>query len=134
MTKSGGEKVPSLLSSLSASLLLLRAVGLVCLLLDTVDLFNHKGTSDSEQIEVRLARLTMGLKIEVMGFDLPISDFLVGKVATVWSADSSSPDAHPAQDSGPCGLDSAHALSISLLFDVLNGKLATWGLDCFKAV
>ena len=44
---SGVEKFPSLLSSLSASLLLLRAVGLRCLLLDTVNLFDHEGTGDS---------------------------------------------------------------------------------------
>ena len=46
---SGVKKVPSLLSSLSASLLLLRAVRLVCLLLDTVDLLNHEGARDSAQ-------------------------------------------------------------------------------------
>ena len=56
------------------------------------------------------------------------------EVATVWSTDSSGPDAHSAQDRWSGTLESAHALSISLLFDVLNGKLATWGLDCFKAV
>ena len=66
--------------------------------------------------------------------DLPVSDLRMWEVATVWSADSSGPDTHSAQDRWSCGLKTAHALSTSLLFDVLNGKPATWGLDCFKAV
>ena len=53
---SGVEKVPSLLSSLSASLLLLRAVRLRCLLLDAVNLFNHERTGDSIEREVELGK------------------------------------------------------------------------------
>ena len=54
---SGGEKDPSLLSSLSASLLLLRAVRLACLLLDTVDLLNHEGARDSTQERSEVSKI-----------------------------------------------------------------------------
>ena len=59
----------------------------------------------------------------------------MGKIAAVWSADGPGPDAQSAEDSWSLALESMQSLlAAGLLFDVLNGKLATWGLDCSKAV
>ena len=66
--------------------------------------------------------------------DLPVSDLGVGEVATVWSADSSGSDTHSAHNSWSGSFHTMHSLALSLLFDVLNVKLAAWCLDCFKAV
>lgn len=54
--------------------------------------------------------------------------------ATVRSADGAVVALHSLEDGGALGLDSLHASSGRLLFDVLNRELATWGLHLSEAV
>ena len=66
--------------------------------------------------------------------DLPVSDFRVSEISTVRSGDSPVSVGHPRELGGSGNLDPLHRLSACLLFDVLNGQLATWGLDCSESV
>ena len=65
---------------------------------------------------------------------LPISDFLMGEDATVGSADSPGGAAGSLEVSDTHNLDAGHLGTLSLLFDVLNSKLATRGLHLTEAV
>jgi len=78
-------------------------------------------------------------KLEYAGWaigeaNLPVSDFLMGKDATVRTADGPGGAAGPLEVSGAHDLDTGHLGAVSLLFDVLNSKLATRGLHFSEAV
>ena len=58
----------------------------------------------------------------------------MGEGTSVWSGDSSSTNTLSLEDGRSGNLDSLHLSTVRLLLDVLNGKFATWSLDCSKAV
>ena len=69
-----------------------------------------------------------------MQCDLPLSDFLVSENAAVWPAYGSCGSAGSLVVSGSQGLQSLHFGASGLLFDVLNRKFATGGLDLSEAI
>ena len=53
----------------------------------------------------------------------------MGELASIRSGNSSLGDAHLLEIVGASDADSAHAVSLGMLFDVLDGELATGGSD-----
>ena len=82
------------------------------LLLDVLQLLGHEGTHDSHL------------------------DFLVGKNAAVRSRHSAEAVGRTLKVSGTAGLQAVHLFfdSLGLLLDVLDGELATGGLDNLELV
>ena len=107
---------------ISNSSLLDGLLGLLCflglllssllLLLDVLELLGHESAHDSHL------------------------DFLMGKDTAVRSGDSAEAVGHALKISGTARLESVHVFfdSLGLLLDVLDGKLATGGLDNLELV
>lgn len=91
-------------------------------LLKTVNLFDHESTGNSRNNE-------SDKRIRSLNINLPVFDFDVGELASIRSGDSSLGDAHLLEIVGASDADSAHAGSLGMLFDVLDGELATGGSD-----
>ena len=66
--------------------------------------------------------------------DLPLSDLLVSQDAAISSADGSGGAAGSPVVGWSTGLQSLHLAAIGLLFDILNGELATGSLNLSEAV
>ena len=101
-------------SLLSWLLRLLRFLGLLLsssgLCFDALDFLDHEGAGDS------------------------VLNLLVGENATVWSSNGTVAVREASESSGTCLLDTVLGNTLRLLFDVLNSKFATGGLDNSEAV
>lgn len=106
----GARRCSSLLAALLATLLLLLAVADRVPLLDALNFFDHESSCDS------------------------LSDFVVSEHSAVGSADRLSVSLETSVGSWSADLDALHLSALSLLFDVLNGELATWGPLSSEAV
>ena len=66
--------------------------------------------------------------------DLPFLDLVVGELSTVDATDGSLAGSDLAELSWSANRNALHFGSVSILFDVLNGELAAWGLDGAETV